>query len=157
MKRLFALALIVLSLWPFSACGEKATSIEQQIFQIDMSWELAAEHQEQITLKEIEYTNSYYRAKISGVLYYNADSNSNSYEISEQKVDFYQEYGQIWSTIVSVEQLGEITIYAHRLGDGYIANKKCQFDDFIMTVEEYHSYRHINFLFYSNKIYLLFE
>lgn len=135
----------------------KKTTIEQQTFQIEVSWELAEEHQEQIILKEIEYTNTYYRAKISGNLFYNADNNPNLYNITEQEVEFRQEQGAIWSTTISVEELGVISIYAHRLGEGYIpSDKKCQFDEFIMTTNEYEHYNHINFLFYSNQMYLLF-
>lgn len=165
MKRLFAIVPVAISLLFLSACseisftpsGEKKTTIDQQTFLIETSWELAAEHQEAITLKEIEYTNAYYHAKMSGELFYNADDNPNSYEIAEQEVEFRQEYGTIWSTTISVEQLGEMTIYAHRLGDGYISDKEYSFDDFTMTAIEYRSYSYINFFFYSNQTYLLFE
>ncbi|MCM1043008.1 MAG: hypothetical protein NC350_02220 [Corallococcus sp.] len=158
MKKFFVIILVVILLLSLSACAEKKTTIERQTFQNEVHWELAAERQEQIILKEIEYTNTYYRAKISGNLFYNADNNPNLYQIPEQEVEFRQEQGAIWSSIISVEKLGVITIYAHRLGEEYIpSDQECQFDNFVMTTDGYKSYKHINFLFYSNQMYLLFD
>lgn len=64
---------------------------------------------------------------------------------------------QLWSATVSVERLGEITVYAHRLGDGYISEAEYQFDGVTMTAIEYRYYREINSLFYANQTYFLYE
>lgn len=165
MKRLIATVLLFVSLLSLSACveisfpsgGEKKETIDRQTFLMERSWGEAGGRQEQIAFTDIEYTNTYYRTKISGKLFYCADDDPDSYEIVEQEVNFRQEHGAIWSATVSVERLGEITVYAHRLGDGYISEAEYQFDGVTMTAIEYRYYREINSLFYANQTYFLYE
>ncbi len=162
MKKVFAVfaaCLLCLTLFAFSACEDKTkTNVDAQIYQVDVPWGLAAGHQERITLKDVEYTNTYYRATISGtMLYLKKDASFTRYEIAEQNVEFSQEYGDVWSTKISVEGLGEVTLYGNRLGDGFVSKSEIQCDNFTMTAMEYRTYREFSFLFYSDMQYLLFQ
>ncbi len=154
--RFFVVCLLCLTAFAFSACIDK-TNVDKQVYQVNVPWELAAEHQEQIILKDVEYTNTYYRATISGTLLYLDGDTFSRYEITEQTVDFRQECGDIWFTKISVEKLGEITLFGNRLGDDFVSKREIQCDDFTLTAMEFRTYREFSFLFYSNMQYLLFS
>ncbi len=119
---------------------------------------MAAERQYKFVFKDVEYTNSYYKAKIYGSLFMENNEASSVYEIHEQSVSFKQECGNIWSTKILVEELGEINIYAHRLGMNFISSKgEVKYDEITITANEYETYLAINQIFYSNQSYLLFD
>ncbi len=155
MKKIFVVVTACLLCLAFSACSDKI-NIEKRVYQIDVPWEMAAEHQEQIILKDVEYTNSYYRASISGTLLYENYDDFVRYEINEQKADFRQVWGDVWSAKISVDGLGEITLYGNRLGDGYVSSRELQCDRFTLTAMEFRTYKEFSFLFYSDRQYLLF-
>lgn len=158
MKRVFisiVASLLLVLTFTLAACGNGVTKRREQVYQIDAPWDLAAERQHQIVLKDVEYTNFYYKAKICGSLFMESNKASDVYEIHEQSINFKQKCGSIWSAKISVEGLGEIDIFAHRLGKNFLADKgeiKC--DEITITALEYETYLNINFIFYSNQSYL---
>lgn len=141
-----------------AACGNGITKRQKQIYQIDAPWDLAAERQYQITLRDVEYSNSYYKAKIYGSLFMENNETSGVYDICEQEVSFKQECGTIWSTKISIAEFGEISLYAHRLGIKFLADKgEVKYDEITITANEYETYLNINLIFYSNQSYLFFS
>lgn len=153
----FVAVALCFAAFAFSACDDK-TILDEQVYQVSVPWGLAAGHQERIILKDVEYADAYYRATISGtLLYLNSADDFARYEIVEQKVEFAQVWGDVWSTEILAEGLGKITLYGNRLGDGVLSSREVKCDNFTMTAMEFREYREFSFLFYADMQYLLFH
>lgn len=116
-------------------------------------------HHEEISLKNISFSNSSFQANISGTLCIPDTNYEKNYVIENQYVSFTQVYGALWSADINVsDSIEPIRIYGDRYGSSYTGNSMivdCEGINF--TAVERESYSYIKYLFYGSITYLRFS
>lgn len=116
-------------------------------------------HQETMYLKNITYSNTFYKADISGTVCVPKTQYEQTYTIESQTVTFTQVYGHIWKAGVTIVGLEEpITIYASRAGENYTGgSEQLECEERVISAFEMKKYTHIKYLFFGEINYLKYE
>ena len=136
----------------------KQTNADDLTFMIDY-FGFEDVHQETISLKNITYTSSYYKADISGTLILSKTPEAQTYKIQEQSITFNQVFGHIWQASIVAENLTEpIDIFASRADENPTrSSKEIVCDERTVTALEIQNYSNIKYLFINDVDYLIYQ